>query len=70
MYISPKQLYRLKRSRDFQKVLSKHGICGERKNGLLTLILFALVIYLIFKDGNLYLIIGLAVLLVLVMIRK
>ncbi|MBS3143858.1 hypothetical protein J4446_03225 [Candidatus Woesearchaeota archaeon] len=59
---------RLKKSKDFRDLMGSHGIMRRKKsNTLLVLILLALILYMIFKGGNIFLIIGLTILLILIL---
>jgi len=60
-------LKKLQSSKEFRKLIQKEGLTKKRKPFLLILILLALIVYFIFTRANLYLIIGLTVLLVFLM---
>ena len=59
-------LKELQRNKRFRNYFMHHGM-PHKKNTLLILILIALIIYFIFTKANIYLIIGLTVLLILLM---
>jgi len=62
-----KKLRELSRDKNFQKFLKQKNIGHKKKSTLLVLVVLALIIYLIFTKANVYLIIGLIVLLILMM---
>lgn len=65
--MNQRDLRKLQKNKNFVKLVQKQGVLKKKRHTLLILILLALIGYFIFAKGNLYLIIGLTVLLVFLM---
>jgi len=64
-----KALRKMQDSREFRRLIQNQGAVRKKRHTLLILIILALILYFIFTKANIYLVIGLTVLLILLMRR-
>jgi len=62
-----KALRKMQDSREFRRLIQNQGAVRKKRHTLLILIILALILYFIFTKANIYLVIGLTVLLILLM---
>jgi len=62
-------LRKMQDSREFRRLIQNQGAVRKKRHTLLILIILALILYFIFTKANIYLVIGLTVLLILLMRR-